>query len=145
MPHPCFRTGGSPHAGLGRNALVQGYTALTCAVSRSEAIQVLQQCIEAGGPASDTGSGAWRALLQYNLAVLLAESGRVDDAMRAAGAALEACSGTDAAVSVSVLELDGGDAARQHQRRQQLVTLCLVLLGLLLSSRYGYACMAGCV
>ena len=90
--------------------------------------------------------GAWQALVRYNLAVLLAEEGRVDEALRHAGDALEACATAAAAsaapggeaasssVAVSVLELDGeGGAAR----RQHLITLCLVLLGLLMSARCG--------
>ena len=107
---------------------------------RSEAIQVLQQ------QAAATTDDAWQALVRYNLAVLLAEEGRVDEALRHAGDALEACATAAAAsaapggeaasssVAVTVLELDGeGGAAR----RQHLITLCLVLLGLLMSARCG--------
>ena len=97
--------------------------------------------------AAATTDGAWQALVRYNLAVLLAEEGRVDEALRHAGDALEACAAAAASaasapggetasssVAVSVLELDGeGGAAR----RQHLITLCLVLLGLLMSARCG--------
>lgn len=106
---------------------------------RSEAIQVLQH----QAAATRSGSNdAWQALVLYNLAVLLAEEGRVDEALRHAGDALGACASASgggeasaaASVAVSVLELDGDGGA---PRRQHLTTLCLVLLGLLMSARCG--------
>ena len=67
--------------------------------------------------------------------------------MRQAAGALEACSGegkggqasaVSFAVSVLDPQLDGnGDAPREQLRRDQLMTFCLVLLGLLMISRYG--------
>ena len=56
---------------------------------------MLQQQADGGGG----GSEAWHALVQYNLAVLLAEAGQVDEALNVAGKALEACSSSEQQVS----------------------------------------------
>lgn len=50
-------------------------------VRRAEAIQVLNQAGNAD---------VWQALVQYNLAVILAEAGQVEEALIAAAKALEA-------------------------------------------------------
>lgn len=93
--------------------------------------------------AARTAPPTLQPLLQYNLAVLLAEAGSPDQALKSARAALQGCSaagGATAASSaggaaaVSVLE---GEEPQQGAgaKRQQLATLCLVLLSLLTSAR----------
>ena len=79
--------------------------------------------------------------------MLLAEDGQTEEALRQAAGALEACGGqqqqgADVAVTIFDPQFDGGGAPQgleqQNQRREQLTTLCLVLLGQLMSSRYPF-------
>ena len=109
---------------------------------RSEAISVLQA-------AARTAAPTLQPLLQYNLAVLLAEAGSADQALKSARAALQGCSAATAATSAGVAGttaatsagsavsvLEGEELQREAgAKRQQLATLCLVLLSLLTSAR----------
>ncbi|GAX75959.1 hypothetical protein CEUSTIGMA_g3402.t1 [Chlamydomonas eustigma] len=96
--------------------------------ARGEAIRILQKYIE------EDNAGSWKALLKYNLAVLLAEVGQLDASIHTASSALEISSTSTTSVLTSVLDPDG-DGALGCTGRQQLTTLCLVLLGMLMSAK----------